>query len=69
MSLACGWLPLTWGKFIVTEIYLHTYIDSDEARRAIFEYIEGWYNRKRIHSVIGYMTLQQKEDEKLKKVA
>ena len=32
------------------EIHLHTYQDSKEARRAIFEYIEGWYNRKRIHS-------------------
>lgn len=45
------------------EIYLHAYQDSAEARRAIFEYIEGWYNRKRIHSSIGYMTPQQKEDE------
>lgn len=49
------------------EIYLHTYQDSAEARRAIFEYIEGWYNRKRIHSAIGYMTPQQREDEELKK--
>lgn len=49
------------------EIYLHTYQDAKEARRAIFEYIEGWYNRKRIHSAIGYMTPQQKEDEELKK--
>ena len=51
------------------EIYLHTYQDSKEARRAIFEYIEGWYNRKRIDNAIGYITPQQKEDEKLKKVA
>ena len=51
------------------EIYLHTYQDSTEARRAIFEYIEGWYNRKRIHSAIGYMTPQQKEDEELKTAA
>lgn len=51
------------------EIYLHTYQNSTEARRAIFEYIEGWYNRKRIHSAIGYMTPQQKEDEELKKAA
>ncbi len=48
------------------EIYLHAYQDPVEARRAIFEYIEGWYNRKRIHSAIGYMTPQQKEDEELK---
>ena len=51
------------------EIYLHTYQDSKEARIAIFEYIEGWYNRKRIHSSIGYLTPQQKEDEELKKAA
>ncbi len=49
------------------EIYLHTYQDSKEARRVIFEYIEGWYNRKRTHSSIGYLTLQQKEDEELGK--
>lgn len=48
------------------EIYLHTYHNFKEAWRAVFEYIEGWYNRKRIHSVIGYMTPQQKEDEELK---
>ncbi len=51
------------------EIYLHTYQNFSEARRAIFEYIEGWYNRKRIHSAIGYLTPQQKEDEELKKAA
>lgn len=51
------------------EIYLHTYRDSSEARKAIFEYIEGWYNRRRIHSAIGYMTPQQKEDEELKKAS
>ena len=49
------------------EIYLHTYQDIKEARRAIFEYIESWYNRKRIHSAIDYMTPQQKEDEELKR--
>ena len=31
----------------------------DEARRAIFEYIEVWYNRQRRHSSLGYITPQQ----------
>ena len=31
----------------------------DEARRAIFEYIEVWYNRRRRHSAIGYITPEQ----------
>lgn len=51
------------------EIYLHIYQDIKEAHRAIFEYIERWYNRKRIHSAIGYMAPQQKKYEELKKAA
>ncbi|WP_374047277.1 IS3 family transposase [uncultured Clostridium sp.] len=27
----------------------------------MFKYIEGWYNRKRIHSSINYMTPEQYE--------
>lgn len=27
-----------------------------EARTAIFEYIEGWYNRQRLHSTLGYLS-------------
>lgn len=47
------------------EIYRHTYHDFKEANVAIFEYIESWYNRIRIHGSINYMTPQQKEDEAL----
>ncbi|MFP3152823.1 IS3 family transposase [Lachnospiraceae bacterium ZAX-1] len=51
------------------EIYLHACQDFKEASRVIFEYIESWYNRKRIHGSINYLTPQQKEDAELKKVA
>ena len=40
--------------------------DFDAARLAIFEYIEFWYNRERIHSGIGYITPQQCEDRAIK---
>ena len=30
--------------------------DPEEARRAVFEYIEGWYNPRRRHSAIGYQS-------------
>jgi transposase InsO family protein len=33
----------------------------DDARAALFEYIEVFYNRQRRHSVIGYMTPAQFE--------
>jgi transposase InsO family protein len=29
------------------------------ARRDLFAYIEGYYNRQRIHSAIGYITPDQ----------
>jgi len=40
------------------EVHHHKYYDFKVASRAIFEYIESWYNRKRIHSAINYMTPQ-----------
>jgi putative transposase len=41
----------------------------DKARAEIFEYIEVFYNRKRLHSTIGYKSPDQFESEKLKRVA
>lgn len=37
-------------------VYLHTFIDYNHAKLVLFQYIEGFYNRKRIHSSINYMT-------------
>ncbi len=39
------------------------YLDYESARLALFKYIEGWYNRKRIHGSIGYKTPQELEDQ------
>lgn len=33
------------------EVYQTTYIDFEAARFALFQYIESWYNRKRIHGL------------------
>ena len=38
------------------EVNLHVYETFEEAKLAIFEFIEGWYNRQRIHSSIDYKT-------------
>ncbi len=38
------------------------YFDFQSAQLALFQYIEGWYNRKRIHGSIGYKTPQEMED-------
>ena len=38
------------------EINHNKYYDFNVARKAIFEFIESWYNRKRIHGAINDMT-------------
>ncbi|MFR8041177.1 MULTISPECIES: IS3 family transposase [Clostridium] len=38
------------------------YYDYSTARLELFKYIEGWYNRERIHGSIGYLTPQAKEE-------
>jgi putative transposase len=37
-------------------IYTLKLKDFEESRKVIFEYIESWYNRKRIHSKLGYLS-------------
>ena len=43
------------------EVYLRHYKNFDDAKSSLFEYIEGFYNRNRIHSAIGYLTPHQFE--------
>lgn len=37
-------------------VYHRDFIDRDEARSAIFDYIEVFYNRQRLHQTLGYKT-------------
>ena len=32
----------------------HQFRNPSEARRAVFDFIEGFYNRRRRHSALGY---------------
>jgi transposase InsO family protein len=41
----------------------HDWHTRDEARRAIFRYIETWYNRKRRHSSLGYVSPETYEEQ------
>ncbi|MEI3598603.1 IS3 family transposase [Oceanobacillus sp. MO10714A] len=45
------------------------YLDFNAARLELFKYIEGWYNRKRIHGSINYLTPQEMEDLALHQAA
>jgi len=37
-------------------VYRRNFKTREEAKRAIFEWIETWYNRERRHSALGYMS-------------
>ncbi len=44
------------------EVYGKTYLNQQEAEMAIFEYIEGFYNQHRRHSVLGNLTIKEFEN-------
>lgn len=50
------------------EVNVNTYNTFNEAKLAIFEFIESWYNNKRIHSSIDYKTPNGKYNEYIKSV-
>ena len=47
------------------EVNVNNYETFNEAKLAIFEFIESWYNNLRIHSTLGYITPNQKYEEYL----
>jgi transposase InsO family protein len=50
----------SWHSRIKKDLgYLHHFRTRTEARLAIFEDIEMWYNRQRLHSALGYRTPQE----------
>jgi putative transposase len=42
-------------------VYHEHYQTREQARRSIFEYVEVFYNRKRLHSSLGYLSPEQFE--------
>ena len=51
------------------EVNVNTYATFKEAKKAIFEFIESWYNNIRIHSSLNYKTPNEKYNEYLKNIA
>ncbi|MDB5034110.1 MAG: putative integrase [Chlorobi bacterium] len=52
----------SWHRTLKVElVYRQRYRSRAEARASIFEYIEGFYNRERRHSTLGYLSPDQFE--------
>ena len=45
------------------EIYCNQYRDEAELRAHIEEFIDGYYNRQRLHSALGYRTPEEFEQD------
>ena len=50
-----------WGSFKTELVHHQEYQTREQAKQSIFRYIECWYNRKRRHSAIGYVSPEQFE--------
>jgi putative transposase len=51
-------------------VHRETYPTREQARRSLFEYIEVFYNRQRLHSTLGYLSpVQYEESRKLPQVS
>jgi putative transposase len=44
-------------------VYHRLYQDRKEAKQDIFEYIQVWYNRKRSHSALNYLSPEEFENK------
>ena len=47
----------------LVEVREGNYPTRDEARANVFQYVEGFYNQRRLHSALGYLTPEQKAAE------
>jgi transposase InsO family protein len=50
-----------WGKLKTEMVYHHRFATKAEARAAVFEYIEMFYNRQRLHAALDYLSPEQFE--------
>jgi transposase InsO family protein len=45
-----------WATLKTELIHQQKYLTHEQARQSIFQYIEVFYNRKRLHSSLGYVS-------------
>ena len=45
-----------WGKLKTEMVYHEHFATREQARAAVFDYIEVFYNRQRLHAALGYVS-------------
>jgi len=54
-----------WGKLKTEMVHHEHFTTKAQARAAIYEYIEMFYNRQRLHAALGYLSPQQFEERNI----
>jgi len=54
-----------WGKLKTEMVYHERFATRAQARAAVFEYIEMFYNRKRLHAALDYLSPEAFEARKV----
>lgn len=54
-----------WGKLKTEMAYHQRFTTKAQARAAVFEYIEMFYNRKRLHAALDYLSPEQFENRRV----
>ncbi len=55
----------SWNHgFKVEAIHGEKFITRDDAKKHVFDYIDVYYNRKRLHSGLGYLSPVYFEEQK-----
>ncbi|MSS76823.1 MAG: hypothetical protein EXR90_08255 [Methyloglobulus sp.] len=52
-------------SFKVTAVHGERFKTRSDAKHQVFEYIEAHYNRKRLHSKLGYVSLEMFEAKRV----
>ena len=52
----CSLMESFWATLKTELIHQSSFATREQAKAAIFEYIEVFYNRKRLHSSLGYVS-------------
>lgn len=54
-----------WGKLKTEMVYHQRFTTHAQARAAVFEYIEMFYNRTRLHAALDYLSPEQFENRRV----
>lgn len=54
-----------WSTLKIELVYRRNFVSHSQARSALFDYIEAFYNRQRLHSALDFLSPNQFETKNI----